>query len=237
MIFAVQAADYFKQLPLFSDLSPEEIVDVLRIARMGSFEPGDRLMARGERGDWAFVIEQGEGSVRVEDASGRDVEVARVGPGEVLGELSLVDGQPRSADVVAISKISGYRIDRAEFERMRKALDPAAFKMLRRMAITVSDRLRDINEVVSRELAKTPAGKAGKAGASGGKDPRKTTLEPGRVSRAQMRVTRGQLQRPSMPPGGGQAGGRASRRPPAAAEADGGFWSSMKKRISGMTFK
>ncbi|MGD8861263.1 MAG: cyclic nucleotide-binding domain-containing protein [Myxococcales bacterium] len=231
MIEVVQAADYFKQLPLFSDLSPEEIVDVLRIARMGSFEPGDKLMARGERGDWAFVIEQGEGSVRVVDSRGEEVEVARVGPGEVLGELSLVDGQPRSADVVASTRISGYRIDRAEFERMRKALDPAAFKMMRRMAITVSDRLRDINEVVSKELVRAPASKG-----RGGKDPRKSTMEPGRVSRAQMRVTRSQLQRPSMPPG--QAGARASGRPPAAAGTEGGgFWSSMKKRISGMTFK
>ena len=159
---SVQPADYFKQLPLFSDLGPDEIMDVLRIARVVQFAPGDMLCTRGEQADCAYLIEQGSASVRIAEGAGAAVEVARVGRGEVLGELALVDGHPRSADVVALTALRGYRIDRSEFDQMRRAMHPAAFKMLRRIAITVSDRLRDINDAIAAELA-TPAARGAAA--------------------------------------------------------------------------
>jgi CRP-like cAMP-binding protein len=183
----VQAADYFKQLPLLRDLGPDEIVDVLRIARVVRFAPGDKLCTRGERGDCAFLLEQGSASVRIADGAGRAIEVARVGPGEVLGELALVDGHPRSADVVALTEVRGYRIDRSEFDDMRRALHPAAFKILRRIAITVSDRLRDINDAIAAELA-SPAAR-GAAVAAAAETPQRVS-DPGRATRAGNRASR-----------------------------------------------
>lgn len=148
----MQPADYLKQLSLFADLSAEEIMDVLRMARVVSFAPGDVLCTRGSASDCLFVLEAGEAVVRVRDEKGGTVELSRIGPGEVIGELGLVDGQPRSADVVALSALRAYRIDRSEFDAMRRALHPAAFKMLRRIALTVSERLREINSTISDQL-------------------------------------------------------------------------------------
>ena len=91
--------------------------------------------------------------MRVQDAQCRSREVSRIGAGEVLGELGLVDGQTRSADVVALTAVRAYRIDRAQFDRMRAAMHPAAFKMLRRIALTVSARWRAINAAISEQIA------------------------------------------------------------------------------------
>jgi CRP-like cAMP-binding protein len=151
----VQPADYFKQIPLFCDLNPEEIMDVLRIARVVSFKAGSKLCTRGAVADCAYLLEAGEVSIRASEEGQAEVELARAGAGEILGELALIDGHPRSADVIALSDVRGYRIDRSELDAMRKAMHPAAFKILRRIAITVSDRLRDLNEAIAEELAKS----------------------------------------------------------------------------------
>ena len=146
----MQPADYLKQIPLFCDLDPEEIMDVLRIARVVSFKAGSKLCTRGAKADCAYVLEHGEVSIRAAEEGQPEVELGRVGAGEILGELALIDGHPRSADVVALSDVRGYRIDRSELDAMRRAMHPAAFKILRRIAITVSDRLRDVNDAIAR---------------------------------------------------------------------------------------
>lgn len=148
----MNAADHLRRIPLFSDLTAEEMVDVLRLATVVQFAPEQRLCAQGSPADCLFIVEEGEGAVRISDAQGRVKEVARISAGEVLGELGLVDGQARSADVVAVTQLRAYRIDRAQFDRMRAAMHPAAYKMLRRIAVTVSARLRAINSAVSERV-------------------------------------------------------------------------------------
>lgn len=158
----MQAADYLRKIPLFADLTSEEMVEVMRIARSVTFAAGETVFSQGSPADCLFVLEAGEGVVRVRDGSGQAREISRVAAGEVLGELGLVDGQARSADVVATQAIRAYRIDRAQFDAMRTALRPAAFKMLRRVAVTVSERLREINTTISDQLAQnmTPSAPA-----------------------------------------------------------------------------
>lgn len=259
----MDATEHFLRIPLFSDLSQEEIIDVLRIARVVSFPTGAALCRRGERADCAFVIEQGEAEVTGENEKGKTIVLARVGAGEVVGELALIDGQPRSADVIARTQIRGYRIDRSELDALRRALHPAVFKITRRIAITISDRLRDVNDVIAKELTKTGTIKD----------------DPGRSSRAALRVSRDQ-QRSSltgvapvrasstgMPPvrmsstgtapvekaGGAKATAKAAagkapargaskphdkptEKPAEKADdkaAGGGFWRSMVDRLSG----
>jgi CRP-like cAMP-binding protein len=149
----MNAVDHLRRISLFADLTAEEMVDVLRLAKVVQFAPEQRLCAQGSPADCLFIVEEGEGAVRITDGQGRVREVSRIGAGEVLGELGLVDGQARSADVVAVTALRAYRIDRAEFDRMRAAMHPAAYKMLRRIAATVSARLRAINSAVSEQVA------------------------------------------------------------------------------------
>jgi len=149
----MNAVDHLRRVPLFADLTAEEMVDVLRIATVVQFAPEQPICTQGKPADGLFILEEGEGAVRVRDPNGRAREVSRVRAGEVLGELGLVDGQARSADVIALTAVRAYRIDRVEFDRMRAAMHPAAYKMLRRIALTVSARLRALNAAISDQLA------------------------------------------------------------------------------------
>jgi CRP-like cAMP-binding protein len=219
----VQPADYFKQIPLFSDLDPDEIMDVLRIARVVSFKAGSKLCTRGAKADCAYLLEHGEVSIRGAEDGQPEIELGRVGAGEILGELALIDGQPRSADVVALSDVRGYRIDRSELDAMRRAMHPAAFKIMRRIAITVSDRLRDVNDAIAAELQKSAPGKGARKSSAALERPRAADAEAPATSRAGARASRefGRTSRES--PRVSNAEGRASlaHKPAARAAAPG----------------
>jgi CRP-like cAMP-binding protein len=189
-VTGVQPADYLKQIPLFCDLDADEIMDVLRIARVVTFEPGAKLCTRGAKADCAYVLEHGEVSIRAAEEGQPEVELGRVRGGEILGELALIDGQPRSADVVALSEVRGYRIDRSELDAMRRAMHPAAFKILRRIAITVSDRLRDVNDAIVAELAKSAPGKGGARKSGVGHERARAEGDASGQSRAGARASR-----------------------------------------------
>jgi CRP-like cAMP-binding protein len=148
----MHATDYFRSIPLFSDLSEQEVIDVLRLAKVVTFSAGDYLCRKGEQADCMFVVESGDLSVEVPTKARDSVEITKLGAGAIIGELALVAGEPRSADVVAGSDVQAYRVDRTEFDNMRLDLHPAAFKMLRRIAVTVCGRLRDINTAVAGEV-------------------------------------------------------------------------------------
>lgn len=137
-------------IPLFADLEEAELMDVLRIARPVQHEPGHVICRQGEPGDCMYVIQSGEVTINIKAADGRSIPVATLKAGDLLGEMTLVDAQPRSADVVAATQVRLFSIDRGAFDSMRSQLHPAVFKMLRRIGLTTCARLRKVNETVSR---------------------------------------------------------------------------------------
>jgi CPA1 family monovalent cation:H+ antiporter len=86
-----------RRVPLFKDFSEAELRDVSRLMRPAFAIPGQRLISRGERGDAAWFIASGA----VEVDTGR--EIIRLGRGDFFGELALLTGRRRMADVTAIA--------------------------------------------------------------------------------------------------------------------------------------
>jgi CRP-like cAMP-binding protein len=233
----VDATEHFLRIPLFSDLNQDEILDVLRIARVVTFAAGEMICKRGERADCAFVIEQGTAEVTGENERGKQLVIARVGAGEVVGELALIDGQPRSADVMAKTDVRGYRIDRSELDALRRALHPAAFKITRRIAITISDRLRDVNDAIAKQLTRDgtlrdDAGRTSRAAQRVSRDQQRGSVAGIAAARTSMAAAKPATQ-PAAKPATRPAAKSAAK--PAASEpkAAGSFWRSMVERLGG----
>jgi CRP-like cAMP-binding protein len=112
------------KLPLFADLSPEELLGVTGIAERRTAEPGDVLFSEGDDGDGLFVVADGE---LVVEREGR--ELARLRRGEIVGELSVLDGEPRSATVRAASATELYFVARDDFLELCDA-SPALVRTL-----------------------------------------------------------------------------------------------------------
>ena len=85
---------------LFSRCSRSELKTVVRHIETVRLEPGTELTRQGDAGDAFYVIIDGRAEVKV-DGEG----AGEMGPGEYFGELALLDGQPRSATVVAASEL------------------------------------------------------------------------------------------------------------------------------------
>jgi CRP-like cAMP-binding protein len=111
-----------------------------RLAKQGaavSIEPGGLLFAQGDPGDALYVLLEGEVEVRTSNQAGRDVRIAALKPYAVIGEMALLDGGARSADIAAIRRSKLLRISRdqaiAALESEPKALLHLLAEMSRRL--------------------------------------------------------------------------------------------------------
>jgi small-conductance mechanosensitive channel/CRP-like cAMP-binding protein len=99
-------------VPMFAPLSDSERAQVLSVARRVVFAKGEAIVRQGQSGHSLFVMKRGEASVTV---AGTEGEVARLKSGDVLGEMSLLTGEPRNATVTAATDCDVVEIDAEGF--------------------------------------------------------------------------------------------------------------------------
>ena len=145
--------EQLRQYPVFRGCGPDEIE---RLARCMKFvqlsEPGAVLFEDQVDSDAAYLVQSGTLVAELPLEEGIAVEMARMGPGSVVGELCLIKGGPRSLRVKCLDDVKLIRIDRAAFHSLRLAKDAAAYTVIRNICLTMCDRLRITNEFIEREL-------------------------------------------------------------------------------------
>jgi CRP-like cAMP-binding protein len=115
----VEAREHLAKVPLFSDaLDVEQVGFLASQSRPAFFRADTRLMTQGSLGGSMFVIVAGEVNVNFVDEHGREQTVARLGPGEVVGEMSLFTGDRRTATVVAATNVDAIEITKWSLERV-----------------------------------------------------------------------------------------------------------------------
>lgn len=110
---------------LLSSLSREDHDALIANARTVRFAAGHLIFAREDPGDALLLLQEGRVEVSVTSLSGRKSVLNHMGPGEVLGEIALLDGGVRSADVVATTDVIGlslYRRDVVAFLQTKPAV-------------------------------------------------------------------------------------------------------------------
>ena len=143
--------EFFSKIRLFSQLNTDELNELLRAVQPIEVSANTRVFSTGDPGDGAFVIESGRVDITLADADGPLV-VASLGPGEVFGEIALLDGGTRSADATTAAPTKLLRIDKEEFDFLRRNHRSVAFKIIRPIAGTVSKRIRLSNQRIARLL-------------------------------------------------------------------------------------
>jgi CRP/FNR family cyclic AMP-dependent transcriptional regulator len=102
-----------RSVPLFAELSKEELKEVVRLVDEVDVDAGRVLIEEGATGGECFVVVEGRVEVR------RDGEpIAEAGPGDVLGELALLDRKPRNASAVAVEPTRLLVLARTEFHSL-----------------------------------------------------------------------------------------------------------------------
>src|SRR5262249_37812851 len=133
---------------LFRGLSAEEFAVLEGMARPFSYKLGDYILREGEEGRLFFVIAQGVASIRLnakKGGDGRSVRIASAGPGAVIGDMALLDGGPRSADVVADERVLCYGFSVDELRACADEYPRLLSAILINLARELAERLRAAN--------------------------------------------------------------------------------------------
>jgi CRP-like cAMP-binding protein len=105
--------EVLRSVPLFQGMSDRSIETIAGLAFETSFPEGAALVREGDPGDRYLIIRAGSAVV---DQGGRTLR--QLGGGDSVGEISLIDGQPRSATVTATAPVEALCIDRDGFARL-----------------------------------------------------------------------------------------------------------------------
>jgi CRP-like cAMP-binding protein len=124
-----QLEEVVAALPLFRRLSPEELRSLTHSMTQREFAPGAEIVRQGEEGLSLYIVLEGE--VRVQRAGpGGDLDLASIGPGGFFGEMTLLDGEPRSATVRAVTPVRCALLPRWGLEATIRHNPSVAMEML-----------------------------------------------------------------------------------------------------------
>lgn len=129
---------------LFTALSDDELDGILALAKFVNFPARKMIIQEGEPGDFMLVILDGRAKVSLISIDGKEAILSLLGNGEAVGEMSLLDGDRRSANVTALQACRCLVISRLDFLPFLERHPRVALKMLE----ALSRKIRATNELV-----------------------------------------------------------------------------------------
>jgi uncharacterized membrane protein len=141
-----------KSVPIFQLFDDEELRDLTAEIEERSYVSGQNIFRVGDAGGDMHVVLSGNVQTFIVDEDGKRVVLAEVGPGEMFGELSLLDSEPRSASAVATVPTRTCLIERGDLTRLFTKKPHAALDVL----TVLSRRLRKTDQMLSQRVARNP---------------------------------------------------------------------------------
>ena len=123
-----------RRVPLFEVLKDDDLEAIARVTITRSCDKAQVIILAEEEGDALFIIADGQVKVSIVSEDGREVILSLLGEGAVFGELSLLDGKPRSANVVATQDTKLYMVRRADFLQLIYTVPQIAVGLLAELA-------------------------------------------------------------------------------------------------------
>lgn len=139
---AVTDAVAFEDLDLVRGLSETELATVRAMLEPRHYTTGDVVIAEGAGGSELFLVVEGSASVHLRQQDGGVTRLASFSAGTVLGELALLDRAPRSATVLADSKLVCFVLTETAFQELKARHPAIAITLVVNLAREVSSRLR-----------------------------------------------------------------------------------------------
>lgn len=140
--------DFLKKIPLFSDLAEDDLNRLCDMVEEVQLKAGEVLFTEGSPGDYAYVIKEGEIEI-LKASGGRDVLLAVRKPGDVIGEMSILESAPRFATVRARKDSLLLAIGHSQLQRLLDTSSSAVRSLLH----TITSRLRS-TELMLRQSEK-----------------------------------------------------------------------------------
>ena len=139
---------HLKKAFLFQGLPDDALAALAQKVNRHTFVRDAVLIRRGDAGDSLYVIDEGNVKIVTVDAQGGELVINRCGPGETIGEMSLFDREPRSADVIALEDTSVLELKHDAFFDLLDQRPDLALNIIR----SISSRLRFSTTYVQKAI-------------------------------------------------------------------------------------
>ena len=127
-------ASFLRNISLFESLNTEQLEALAQMTITRNFSKDNVIILAEEEGDALFIIEEGRVKVSILSEDGREVILSMLGDGAVFGELSLLDGKPRSANVIATEDTNLVMLRRQDFLQQVFKVPQIAIALLAELA-------------------------------------------------------------------------------------------------------
>ncbi len=127
--------EFLKKVPLFSSLKEEELEVLSNIGTIHNFNKERILMSVDEEGDSLYIITEGRVKVSVFSESGKEIIFSILRGGDFFGEMALLDGQPRSANITATEDSKVFILHRKDFANLLEKYPRISIKLLEELSI------------------------------------------------------------------------------------------------------
>jgi len=141
--------NFLRQVDIFSSLSTEELELLPGLLKRSFIQKGELLFSEGDDGEEMFIVESGRMGVNVALEDGADLEVADFGPREFFGEMSIFEGEPRSASCRAKEDCELLSLKAGDFFRLADLHPETANRIMHRMLNVTARRLRNTNRFLT----------------------------------------------------------------------------------------
>ncbi len=139
----IDPADLIK-LPLFNGLEASQVAWLVDRFHYRTFQSSSNVLRAEQPGEVVYIILRGTVKIHIEQADGADVILAFLGPGDILGEMSMLDSAGRSASALTLEETEVLWMDRNSFQECLRKLPEAALNLVRILA----ERVRLANGLI-----------------------------------------------------------------------------------------
>ncbi len=150
--FASSKLAVLRKHPYFCDLGPEAFDQLCRYAKHSTLKRGTTIFSKGDPGNSLIAVISGTIKISVSSAEGRSAILNLIGPGEITGEVSVLDGQPRSADIIANTNCEIFTIDRREFVPFVRSQPALAMKFIELLCARLRWTSDQVEQVILQNL-------------------------------------------------------------------------------------
>jgi CRP/FNR family cyclic AMP-dependent transcriptional regulator len=138
--------------PIFCDLDPDALDQLCRYAKHASLKRGATIFSRGDAGTCLFAVISGTVKISISSADGRNAIFNLIGPGEIFGEMSVLDSQARSADAIANTNCEVFIIDRREFLPFVRSQPELAMKFIELLCTRLRWTSDQVEQIILQNL-------------------------------------------------------------------------------------
>ncbi|VAW32033.1 cAMP-binding proteins - catabolite gene activator and regulatory subunit of cAMP-dependent protein kinases [hydrothermal vent metagenome] len=156
---AMRMIRFLQEIPLFQGLSSQQLQSLSQDVQSRRFSRGDIIFREGDPSQLLYLVQSGQVRIYVNGLNGSETSVILLGrPGDMFGELAVIDGLPRSATAVALDTTTLYTINRENFRQRMLHNPQLALNFMKELTYRVRYNTRQMDSLatlpISQRLAR-----------------------------------------------------------------------------------